>query len=48
MTQHITIFASENQSCLSEFKAEFQKALARESGAQGVLFDGKNRRSKIS
>jgi hypothetical protein len=26
---------------LGEFKAEFKKALARESGAQGVLFDEK-------
>jgi hypothetical protein len=26
---------------LGEFEAEFKKALARESGAQGVLFDEK-------
>jgi hypothetical protein len=29
-------------------KPNFKKALAPESGAQGVLFDEKNRRSKIS
>jgi hypothetical protein len=33
-----TIFAFENQPYLGEFEAEFKKALARESGAQGVLF----------
>jgi hypothetical protein len=33
------IFAFENQSYLGEFEAEFKKA--RESGAQGVLFDEK-------
>jgi hypothetical protein len=33
---------------LGEFEAEFKKALARESGAQGVLFDEKTRGSKIS
>jgi hypothetical protein len=38
-----TIFAFENRSYLGEFKAEFKKALARESGAQGVLFDEKTR-----
>jgi hypothetical protein len=43
-----TIFAFENRSYLGEFEAEFKKALARESGAQGVLFDEKNRGSKIS
>jgi hypothetical protein len=36
-----TIFAFENRSYLGEFEAEFKKALARESGAQGVLFDEK-------
>jgi hypothetical protein len=36
-----TIFAIENPSYLGEFKAEFKKALARESGAQGALFDEK-------
>jgi hypothetical protein len=36
-----SIFAFENRSYLSEFEAEFKKALARESGAQGVLFDEK-------
>jgi hypothetical protein len=39
-----TIFASENRSYLGEFEAEFKKALARESGAQVVLFDEKTRR----
>jgi hypothetical protein len=37
-----TIFAFDNRSYLGEFEAEFKKALARESGAQGVLFDEKN------
>jgi hypothetical protein len=36
-----TIFAFENRSYLGQFEAEFKKALARESGAQGVLFDEK-------
>jgi hypothetical protein len=40
--------ALENRSYLGEFEAEFKKALARESGAQGVLFDEKNQESKIS
>jgi hypothetical protein len=44
----IHYFAFENRSYLDEFGAEFKKALARESGSQGVLFDEKNRRSKIS
>jgi hypothetical protein len=35
------MFAFENLSYLGEFEAEFKKALALESGAQGVLFDGK-------
>jgi hypothetical protein len=43
-----TIFAFENRSYLGEFEAEFKKDLAPESGAQGVLFDDKNRGSKIS
>jgi hypothetical protein len=43
-----TIFAFKNRSYLGEFEAEFKKALARESGAQGILFDEKNRGSKIS
>jgi hypothetical protein len=35
-----TIFAFEkNRSYLGEFEAEFKNALARQSGAQGVLFD---------
>jgi hypothetical protein len=34
--------ALENRSYLGEFEAEFKKALARESGAQGVLFFEKN------
>jgi hypothetical protein len=42
------IFAFENRSYLGKFEAEFKKALARESGAQEVLFDEKNRVSKIS
>jgi hypothetical protein len=34
-------FCFRNRSYLGEFEAEFKKALARESGAQGVLFDEK-------
>jgi hypothetical protein len=33
-----------DRSYLGEFEAEFKKALARESGAQGVLFDEKKPR----
>jgi hypothetical protein len=40
------VHAFENRSYLGEFEAEFKKALARESGAQGVLFDEKNRKSR--
>jgi hypothetical protein len=44
-----TIFAFENRSWyLGEFEAEFKKALARESGSQGVLFGEKTLGSKIS
>jgi hypothetical protein len=43
-----TILRSKNRSYLGEFEAEFKKALALESGAQGVLYDEKNRGSKIS
>jgi hypothetical protein len=35
------IFAFENRPYLGEFDAEFKKALVRESGDQGVLFDEK-------
>jgi hypothetical protein len=35
------IFAFENRSYLGELEAELKKALARESGSQGVLFDEK-------
>jgi hypothetical protein len=38
----------EKRSYLGEFKAEFKKALAHESGAQRVLYDEKNRGAKIS
>jgi hypothetical protein len=34
-------FAFENRSYLGESEAEFKKAVARESGVQGVLFDEK-------
>jgi hypothetical protein len=44
----MTIFAFENRSYLGEFEAEFKKALARESGAQGVLFAEKKPGSKFS
>jgi hypothetical protein len=37
------IFAFKNRSYLGEFEAEFKKALACESGAQGVLFDEKTK-----
>jgi hypothetical protein len=46
--QKIYKFKRENLSYLGEFEAEFKKALARESGAQGVFFDDKNQGSKIS
>jgi hypothetical protein len=39
-----TIFVFENQSYLGEFEAEFKKALAHKSGAQGVLSDEKKPR----
>jgi hypothetical protein len=39
-----TIFAS----VLGEFEAEFKKALAHESGAQGVLFDEKKTEGRKS
>jgi hypothetical protein len=39
-----TIFAFENRSYLGDFNAEFKKASARESGAQGVMFDEKKPR----
>jgi hypothetical protein len=39
-----TIFAFENRSYLGEFEAEFKKALAGESWAEGVLFDEKKPR----
>jgi hypothetical protein len=41
-------FAFENRSYLGENEAEFKKALARESGAQWVLFDEKTPRVEIS
>jgi hypothetical protein len=34
-------FLRSNRSYLGEFEAEFKKALARESGAKGVLLDEK-------
>jgi hypothetical protein len=45
---HCTISPSENRSYLGEFEAEFKTVLVCESGLQGVLFDGKTRKSKIS
>jgi hypothetical protein len=36
------ILTFKNRSYLGEFEAEFKKALALESRAQGVLFDEKN------
>jgi ATP-dependent Clp protease ATP-binding subunit ClpA len=43
-----TIFEFENPSYLGEFEAEFKKALAHESGAEGVLFDGKKTEGRKS
>jgi hypothetical protein len=43
LTPHARFLRS-NRSYLGEFEAEFNKALARESGAQGVLFDEKKPR----
>jgi hypothetical protein len=40
------IFAFENRSYLGEFEAEFKKALGREPGAQGILFDEKTESRK--
>jgi hypothetical protein len=37
----------ENRSYLFEFEAEFKKALARQTGAQEVLFDEKKRSRKF-
>jgi hypothetical protein len=42
LTPHARFFAFKNRSYLGEFEAELKKALACESGAQGVLFDEKN------
>jgi hypothetical protein len=38
-----TIFALENRVYLGEFEAGFKKALPRESGPVGVLFDEKTK-----
>jgi hypothetical protein len=46
MRCHWHRIAFNNRSYLGELEAEFKKALARESGAQGILFDEK--RTKIS
>jgi hypothetical protein len=46
LAKNCTIFVSNNLSYLGEFEAEFKKALARESGAQGLLFDGKTKGRK--
>jgi hypothetical protein len=40
------VHASEKRSHRGKFEAEFKKALARESGAQGVLFDEKKPKDK--
>jgi hypothetical protein len=42
------IFLFENRSYLGEFEAEFKKALARESGAQGILSEEKTEGRKSS
>jgi hypothetical protein len=42
------IFAFENRSYLGKIEAEFKKALARESGAQRVLFDEKKTEGRKS
>jgi hypothetical protein len=41
LTPHARFLRSKNLPYLGEFEAEFTKALARESGAQVVLFDEK-------
>jgi hypothetical protein len=41
---HAVSLTPHARSYLGEFKAEFKKALACESGAQGVLFDGEKSR----
>jgi hypothetical protein len=44
LTPHARFLRSQNRSYLGEFEAEFKESLARESGAQGVLFDEKKPR----
>jgi hypothetical protein len=39
LTPHAQFLRLKNRSYLGEFETEFKKALAHESGAQGVLFD---------
>jgi hypothetical protein len=48
LTPHARFFSFENRSYLGEFEAEFKNALARESGAQGVLFDEKKTEGRKS
>jgi hypothetical protein len=43
-----TIFAFKNRSYLGEFEDELKKAVARESGAQEVLFDEKKTEGRKS
>jgi hypothetical protein len=43
-----TVFAFENRSYLGKFEAEFKKAVAPESWAQGVLFDEKKTEGRKS
>jgi hypothetical protein len=43
-----TIFSFENQSYIGEFEAEFNKALARESGARGYYLMKKKLKVEIS
>jgi hypothetical protein len=47
LTPHARFLRSKIDHILANSKQNSQKALARESGAQGVLFDEKNRGSKI-
>jgi hypothetical protein len=46
--KNISIYAFENRSYLGEFKAEFKKALALETGAHGILFDEKKTKGRKS
>jgi hypothetical protein len=48
LTPHARFLRSKIDHFLGEFEAEFKKALARESGAQGVFFDEKKTEGRKS